>query len=681
MKLQEGKIFSKVVIAVIVSLILLSSSILNSAHVDTSVDDNVGITNTPFGAIYIDDDLDFGPSGYNFNGSGTAGDPYRIEYLSIDTEESRGIFITDVTVYFVIRNCTVDAYDVGIFIQNIPNGRVSLYNNTLNHIKGGYGMIINNVENCTIQGNNFINNYLGLRMYDTPDCKILNNTIEFNTEGMVIELGVNLIIANNSIVYGGNTGISISDSNYTIFENNLIEKIANYAVRIENCIYGNYSNNVIDDNEIGILGYSIRHHSFTDNFIYLNDYYGIRIYAYGGSGEPSTDNIFHHNIFINNLNDIPWWYSGYSQAYDSSISSIWFDEATMEGNYWSEYNGSLPYYELDGSNKLDLYPLNATDSDSDNLDDLQEVYVYFTDPNNNDSDSDGLDDYDEIFYYDTNPNNADSDFDGLSDGEEILIYNTNALNTDTDADGLNDYNEVIVFLTNPLDSDSDDDNMPDGWEAAHSLNPNVDDAADDLDGDGLDNLGEFEHYTNPELNDSDSDGLLDGEEVHTYFTNPKDFDSDDDGLHDGEEVNIYSTDPSDYDSDDDNLNDGAEVNTYNTDPLDADSDDDQMPDGWEVENSLDPLVDDAEGDFDEDELSNQMEYEYGTNPNDPDSDGDTYYDGEEVRKGKDPLDPESHPLAADIRNQIIGGSVFGVLVIGCFTIYILIKKRIIKFKK
>ena len=106
-----------------------------------------------------------------------------------------------------------------------------------------------------------------------------------------------------------------------------------------------------------------------------------------------------------------------------------------------------------------------------------------------------------------------------------------------------------------------------------------------------------------------------------------------------------------------------------------------MPDGWEVENSLDPLVDDAEGDFDEDELSNQMEYEYGTNPNDPDSDGDTYYDGEEVRKGKDPLDPESHPLAADIRNQIIGGSVFGVLVIGGFTIYILIKKRIIKFKK
>ena len=139
----------------------------------------------------------------------------------------------------------------------------------------------------------------------------------------------------------------------------------------------------------------------------------------------------------------------------------------------------------------------------------------------------------------------------------------------------------------------------------------LNDAADDLDGDGLDNLSEFEYYTNPELSDSDSDGLLDGEEVHTYFTNPKDFDSDDDGLHDGEEVSIYFTDPSDYDSDDDNLNDGAEVNTYNTDPL----------------------------------------------------------------------DPETHPLAADIRNQIIGGSVFGVLVIGSFTVYILIKKRIIKIKK
>ncbi len=682
MKLKEGKVYSKVGIAVIVSLILLSSSILNSALVDTYEDYTIGLTYTPFDAIYIDENLDFGPTGYNFNGSGTVGDPYRIEFLSINTEESRGIFITDVSVYFVIRNCTIDAYNVGIYIQNVLGGRVALYNNTCNHIKGGHGLIMGNVENCTIQGNNFINNYFGIYLYNTPNCRILNNSIEFNAEAMSIDLGENSIIANNSIKHIAGSGISIRDSNYTVFEYNTIKSIEGYAVLIDNCNYGNYSNNLLDDGYIGIQGYSVRNHIFTDNFIYMNDYYGIRIYTYGGSGEePSANNLFYHNIFINNLNDVPRWYSPDAQAYDTSINSIWYNEVTMVGNYWSEYNGPLSYYEIDGSYALDLYPISAPDSDGDNIDDLLEEYVYFTDVNDNDTDSDGLNDYDELFVYATNPKNADSDFDGLTDGEEILIYNTNALVSDTDADGLNDGNEVVVYLTDPLDSDSDDDGMPDGWEALHSLNPLIDDSEGDPDDDGLDNLSEFEHYTNPELNDTDSDGLFDGEEVHTYFSNPIDFDTDDDGLHDGEEVYIYLTDPIVFDTDNDNLGDGAEVNIYNTNPLNTDSDNDLMPDGWEVAHSLNPLIDDSEGDPDEDGLSNLEEYEHGTNPNDPDTDGDAYYDGEEVSKGKDPLDPESHPLATNIRNQIIGGSVFGVIVIGGLTIYVLIKKRIINIKR
>ena len=445
MKLEEGKVCSKMGIAVIISLIILSSSFLNSAHVDT-YEDNTVILNAITYGIYIDDDLDFGIAGFNFNGSGTVVDPYRIEYLTIDTEDSNGIFITDVSVYFVIRNCTVDAYDVGIFIQNVPNGRAALYNNTCNHIKGGHGMVISNVENCTIQGNKFINNYFGIHLYDTPNSRVLNNTIEFNTEGISIDLGENLIIANNSIKYGTSTGISIRDSNYTVFENNVIENNDGYAVIIDNCNYGSYSNNVIDDNWLGIQGYSVRNHNFTANFIYLNDYYGIRIYYISYTGtEPSANNIFHHNIFINNLNDIPRWFTAEFQAYDTSINSVWFDETKSEGNYWSDWNESLPYYIIAGSNTLDLYPLNATDSDGDNLDDLQEEYVYFTDPNNNDTDSDGLNDFEEIFVHNTNPTNFDSDYDGLTDGEEILLYNTNPLNTDTDADGLNDFNEVIVY--------------------------------------------------------------------------------------------------------------------------------------------------------------------------------------------------------------------------------------------
>jgi hypothetical protein len=51
--------------------------------------------------------------------------------------------------------------------------------------------------------------------------------------------------------------------------------------------------------------------------------------------------------------------------------------------------------------------------------------------------------------------------------------------------------------------------------------------------------------------------------------------------------------------------------------LDFDDDNDGMTDEYEAANGLDPLVDDASGDLDEDGYSNLEEYEAGTNANDP----------------------------------------------------------------
>lgn len=59
---------------------------------------------------------------------------------------------------------------------------------------------------------------------------------------------------------------------------------------------------------------------------------------------------------------------------------------------------------------------------------------------------------------------------------------------------------------------------------------------DDSDGDGLSNVEEKEYGTNPEMADSDMDGLYDREEIKIYKTNPLDSDSDMDGMKDGQEV-------------------------------------------------------------------------------------------------------------------------------------------------
>jgi len=99
---------------------------------------------------------------------------------------------------------------------------------------------------------------------------------------------------------------------------------------------------------------------------------------------------------------------------------------------------------------------------------------------------------------------------------------------DTDGDRLYDIQE-IMFGTDEQDPDTDSDGLPDGWEVIFGREspithlPTVDptdpnDAHLDADNDGLTNLEEFQYdivnwILDPNNNDTDGDGILDGDEV------------------------------------------------------------------------------------------------------------------------------------------------------------------------
>jgi hypothetical protein len=86
----------------------------------------------------------------------------------------------------------------------------------------------------------------------------------------------------------------------------------------------------------------------------------------------------------------------------------------------------------------------------------------------------------------------------------------------------------------PRDGDDDEDTIPNGVEADNGLDPFRDDAAEDLDEDGLTNLEEINLGTKPGIPDSDEDGLTDGEE-ESIGTDPLLEDTDEDGILDGDD--------------------------------------------------------------------------------------------------------------------------------------------------
>ncbi len=182
-------------------------------------------------------------------------------------------------------------------------------------------------------------------------------------------------------------------------------------------------------------------------------------------------------------------------------------------------------------------------------------------------------------------NADDIDGDGLTNTQE-----------DANNDGL-----VNTGETDPFDADTDGGGEADGSETAGKRDPldRRDDMTYDLDNDGLTNAEEDQLGTNRAISDTDGDGINDKDDPFPL-------------------EKAYSTD----------------------------ADADGLPDEYEAEHGLkNDVRSDANGDVDEDGLSNLDEFVQGTDIENPDSDNDGTEDGEEVEDNTDPMENPCLTLA------------------------------------
>jgi len=268
----------------------------------------------------------------------------------------------------------------------------------------------------------------------------------------------------------------------------------------------------------------------------------------------------------------------------------------------------------------------------------------------------------------------DNDRDGLVDAADPDgDGDADCSSDDDDGDGLID--------EDPDGWDTDNDGMPDGWEVANGLNAtnpnNADGMYGDPDNDGLINIYEYINPSwttspggidvfqpgpvggtatepcNPIIGVGPGGGLTCTAEVDGVTqTNPQVADTDGDGLNDSYEALILLTDPTSSDTDSDGIDDGVEVyGAYGfpaqaSDPRDNNTDDDQLDDGDEDKNGngvvdsneTDPTRREDAGDFDNDGIENWEENLSCTMWNIADTDYGGVHDGDELNfsHGTDP---------------------------------------------
>lgn len=273
--------------------------------------------------------------------------------------------------------------------------------NTISHniIKDNYnGIYLYDSTHNILTNNSITNNYYGILLSASNTNVISENTISSNSKsGIYVSDSSNATISDNKILKNDEFGVAFIASSNSRFTRNDISLNNKYGIYLFNSNNNNFSDNNISSNQefgiwlskstnnlladnifsndkFGIYVTNSTHNTFTKNNIYTNIQHGIRLdYSINNtiSGNDisknwirgillyySNNNTIFHNNFINNTGSL------------TNINSTSSLDNGIEGNYWSNYNGTdedqngignSPYV-IDANNQ-DKYPLMGTFSD------------------------------------------------------------------------------------------------------------------------------------------------------------------------------------------------------------------------------------------------------------------------------------------------------------------------------
>jgi len=238
--------------------------------------------------------------------------------------------------------------------SNTVNGKTIYYwinqQNKVVPSDAGYVYLVN-CTNMTIQNLNLTKG--GIRLILTNNSMIINNRIT-NCDGIIC-----LYVHNTSII--GNLLEDLSVGIYThngLFNEIMGNRITNTSTGIRlHCPNSTIFGNVISNNTIGLRLYGPDWNRIIENNFISNEFAVSICDVY--------HNIFYHNNFINNTNQIvDDFFTTSNPFYPFLSTNTWDDGYPSGGNFWSDYNGTdndgdgfgdTPYFLYEENQ--DNYPL------------------------------------------------------------------------------------------------------------------------------------------------------------------------------------------------------------------------------------------------------------------------------------------------------------------------------------
>ncbi|MCW3984908.1 MAG: right-handed parallel beta-helix repeat-containing protein [Candidatus Bathyarchaeota archaeon] len=233
------------------------------------------------------------------------------------------------------QNTIIDGNYSGSVVKITKTNDVSLTGFTIRN--AGYhwypsAVFVQNSTGTTLSHNIIDNSSYGIRVYYSNNSTLTDNIVighNWADLGIYIHWSNSCIISGNDV--SGGWAITIKGSYNSKIMDNMIFAKGKYGIRL-----GWSHGNLIAYNTILNATAGPPH---APSYGLWSSYY-------------STDNIIHHNNFLNNSN----------QAHSHNLTNIW--DNGCEGNYWSDYNGT----DLDGDgigdtpyvidvNNTDNYPL------------------------------------------------------------------------------------------------------------------------------------------------------------------------------------------------------------------------------------------------------------------------------------------------------------------------------------